>query len=227
MPNPRVSFFKKWFWAIRPSSLLLSTASVGLGIGMAFGDGIGHIPSAIVALLGAWLLHILVNLVNDYGDLQKGTDKTGEYDPMRNILVGEISLQELRRAIDIVLFLLIIPCFYLIARAGWPIFIIAIFSILTAIFYTAGKRPLGYLGLGDLLVAIFFGPAAVAGTYYAQSLEMNAAVVLAGFAPGLFAIGVLTINNIRDFEKDKAVDKKTLVVRLGKNFGKAEYIAVI
>ncbi len=222
-----MSSVKKWFMAIRPSSLLLSSASVLLGVGMAFGDGIVHWPTAVICLLGAWLLHILVNLANDYGDFEKGVDKKGEYDPMRGILVGEISQSQMRNAMIIVILLLVIPCAYLIWRAGWPIIMIAITGVLSAIFYTVGKKPLGYRGLGDVLVLIFFGPAAVCGTYYAQSLEINLAVFLASLAPGLFAVGVLTINNIRDYEKDKAAYKKTLVVRFGKDFGKAQYLFVI
>lgn len=224
MNKDTLSFFQKWAMAIRPSSLLLSSASVIIGIGMAFGDGIGHWPSAICALVGAWLLHILVNLVNDYGDLEKGNDKEGDFDPMRGILVGVITLEEMKRAILFVIFLLIFPCSYLFLRAGWPILLIAIFSIAAAIFYTAGKKPLGYMGLGDLLVFIFFGPVAVAGTYFVQAHEMNLAVILAGFAPGLWAVGVLAINNIRDYQRDKSVSKKTLVVRFGKDFGRQEYL---
>jgi 1,4-dihydroxy-2-naphthoate octaprenyltransferase len=224
MNKKTIPFLKKWIMAIRPSSLLLSSSSVIIGIAMAFGDGIGHWPSAICSLIGAWLLHILVNLVNDYGDLEKGADKKGDFDPMRGILVGVVSLEELKRAILFVIFLLIFPCLYLFARAGWPVLAIALLSIAAAIFYTAGKKPLGYMGLGDFLVAIFFGPVAVAGTYYVQTLEMNLVVVLAGVAPGLFAVGVLTINNIRDHARDKSVNKKTLVVRFGKDFGRQEYL---
>jgi len=227
MTSRKLSSIKKWFMAIRPSSLILSSASVFLGIGLAAGDGVSHVPSAAMCLLGAWLLHILVNLVNDYGDFEKGVDKKWEYDPMRGILVGEISQTQLRNAINVVLLLLTLPCAYLITRAGWPIILISIFSILAAIFYTVGKKPLGYRGFGDILVLIFFGPVAVAGTYYAQSLEMNLAIFIAGFIPGLFSVGVLTINNIRDFEKDKKAGKTTLVVLFGKEFGKAEYLSVI
>lgn len=223
----KVSFVQKWFMAIRPSSLLLSSASVFLGIGMAFGDGIHHWPTALICLVGAWLLHILVNLANDYGDFEKGVDQKGEYDPMRGILVGEIPQRHMRNAMTVVLLLMIPPCTYLILRAGWPMAVIAVWAVISAIFYTIGTKPLGYRGLGDLLVLIFFGPAAVCGTYYAQSLEINLAVFLSSLSPGLFAIGVLTINNIRDYEKDHQANKKTLVVRFGKAWGKAQYLFVI
>lgn len=221
------NFIKKWFMAVRPQTLLLSTAAVGLGVGMAFADGVGHYSWAFIALLGAWGLHILVNLVNDYGDFKKGVDQEGEHDPMRGILVGTLSLQELKKAILITVFLILLPCLALIYRAGWVILLITVFSMLSAIFYTAGKKPLGYRGLGDLMVLIFFGPVAVGGTYYVQSLEINLAVILAGFIPGLLAVSVLTINNLRDATKDLNANKKTLVVRFGEHFGRIEYLAVV
>lgn len=213
--------------AIRPSSLLLSTAPVFLGTAFAFADGIGYWPAAVAALIAAWLLHIIVNLTNDYNDLQKGADKKGDYDPMRGILVGEIPLSEMKIAIILAVTFFIVPAAYLILRAGSSIAVIALAAMLAAIFYTAGKRPLGYRGFGDLLVFVFFGPVAVAGTYYVQSLEINPAIILSGCAPGFFSVGVLTINNIRDHEKDKAVHKNTLVVRFGKEFGRTMYNALV
>lgn len=216
-------FAQKWFMAIRPSSLVLSAAPVLLGTLLAFADGVGCWPAAFFSLLGAFLLHILVNLVNDYCDFKKGADKEGDYDPMRGILVGVIPAQEMKIAIKIVIALFLVPAAYLILRGGWPITLIAITAVASAIFYTAGKRPLGYRGLGDVLVFVFFGPVAVAGTYYVQSLEMNPAILLAGIAPGLFAAGVLMINNLRDHDRDEIVSKKTLVVLFGKEFGRHAY----
>jgi len=194
---------------------------------MAFGDGVWHLPTALVALWGAFMIHIGTNLTNDYYDLKKGADKIGEIDPMRVIPVGHIKPKTMKIACWIAFLMVIPPCIYLINRAGWPIILIGIFSVLAGFFYTAGKNSLGYMGCGDLLVLIFFGPVALAGTYYAQSLEMNLSVVLAGLAPGLFSMCVLTINNIRDFDIDRQVNKRTLVVRLGKAFGRYEYVATL
>ncbi|MDD3374700.1 MAG: 1,4-dihydroxy-2-naphthoate octaprenyltransferase [Candidatus Omnitrophica bacterium] len=227
MNKTRVSTFKKWLLITRPSSLLISATPVFIGTSMTFGDGIMHWPSAGAALIGALLIHVVANLTNDYCDFKRGADQKGDFDPMRGIIIGIVRQNEIRRAIDISLLLFMPICFYLIARAGWPIFIIVFLSIFSAIFYTAGKNPLGYRGLGDILVFLFFGPIAVAGTYYVQTLEINAAVVLAGFAPGLFAVSILAINNIRDFKTDQEVAKNTLVVRFGELFGKIEYSIAI
>ena len=105
---------------------------------------------------------------------------------------------------------------YLVTRGGWPIAVLAGLAILSGIFYTAGKYPLGYLGFGDILVFIFFGPVAVAGTYYVQSLELNSAIIFAGVAPGLFSVAILTVNNLRDIDSDRKSGKNTLAVRFGR-----------
>ena len=93
--------------------------------------------------------------------------------------------------------------------------------------YTGGPRPLGYMGLGDVLVLVFFGPVAVAGTYYVQALTVSPAVLVAGLAPGLLSVAVLTVNNLRDTDEDRRAGKKTLAVRFGRGFARAEYIAAV
>ena len=211
--------------ATRPSSLIITVTPVVMGTAMAFGDGIAHWPTALVALLGGLMIHIGTNLTNDYYDLKRGADRIGDFDPMRGNLVGAVPLKAIGWGAVAAFGLLIPVTFYLIARAGWPVIMIAVISVLAGVFYTAGQRPLAYVGgFGDLFVLIFFGPVALAGTYYVQSLEINAAVVLAGLIPGLFAVCVLTINNIRDQETDGLSGKKTLVVRFGKRFGYFEFL---
>jgi 1,4-dihydroxy-2-naphthoate octaprenyltransferase len=116
---------------------------------------------------------------------------------------------------------------YLIWRGGWPIFIIGILSILFGILYTAGPYPLGYNGLGDLFVLIFFGIVAVGGTYYVQALQINRLVLLAGLSPGLFSMAILTVNNLRDIKTDMAAGKRTLAVRFGENFARWEYLTSV
>ena len=116
---------------------------------------------------------------------------------------------------------------YLIHRAGWPILLIGLSSILFGILYTGGPYPLGYNGLGDIFVLIFFGPVAVGGTYYVQALDINHVVILAGLAPGLISTAILTVNNLRDINTDANAGKRTLVVRFGVGFAKKEYILSI
>jgi 1,4-dihydroxy-2-naphthoate octaprenyltransferase len=116
---------------------------------------------------------------------------------------------------------------FLIIRGGRPLLIIAALSIVSGILYTAGPWPLGYLGLGELFVLIFFGPVAVAGTYYVQSFEMNSILILAGLGPGFLSAAILAVNNLRDIETDRKSGKMTLAARLGTGFAKAQYVTFV
>ncbi len=217
----------KWFWAVRPMTLIASVAPVLMGVALAFGDGVGHWPSACAALVGAILIQIGTNLCNDYFDFKKGADTQDRIGPPRAIVSGVLSAQQVKWGFIIAFSLAGLVACFLIARAGWPILLVGIASILSGIFYTAGPRPLAYLGLGDIFVLLFFGPVAVAGTYYVQSFEINPAIIMAGLAPGFLSVGILGINNLRDIDSDRKVAKRTLAVRFGRTFARYEYLFCI
>lgn len=216
-----------WVLAIRPKTLPAAIAPVMIGTAMAWGDGVFHMPSAIACAFGALMIQIATNLVNDYCDFKKGADTADRKGPVRVTQAGLIKPKTVLMAAGIALLLAIAASGYLYTRGKTVILIIAIVSILSGIFYTAGKKPLGYLGLGDLFVFIFFGPVAVCGTYYVQALDMNMSLLLAGIAPGALSCAILAVNNLRDIDTDKKAGKKTLAVRFGANFAKCEYIACI
>ncbi|NTV28776.1 MAG: 1,4-dihydroxy-2-naphthoate polyprenyltransferase [Candidatus Omnitrophica bacterium] len=216
--------FDPWFLAIRPKTLPASIAPVLLGSAMAFGDGIGHWPSALLALLGAVLIQIGTNLANDYFDSRNGVDTVERKGPLRVTQSGLIPASAVRVAFISAFALAGVAGLFLVLRAGWPVVIIGVLSILSGIFYAAGPRPLSHLGLGELFVLIFFGPVAVAGTYYVQSFEINGAVVLAGLACGFFSTAVLCVNNLRDITTDRRAGKRTLAVRFGDRFARGEYL---
>ncbi|MBI5149609.1 MAG: 1,4-dihydroxy-2-naphthoate polyprenyltransferase [Candidatus Omnitrophica bacterium] len=218
------SSFKSWLLAIRPKTLPAGIAPVLMGTAMAFGDGIGDVLTALVCLLTALLLQIGTNLANDYYDFKKGVDTIDRVGPVRVTQAGLIPPGQVKAAFIGVFALAAVGSIYLVTRGGWMIGVLAVLAILSGIFYTAGKYPLGYLGLGDILVFTFFGPVAVAGTYYVQSLELNAAILLAGVAPGLFSVAILTVNNLRDMDSDRKSGKKTLAVRFGRGFALSEYL---
>lgn len=220
MANP----LKIWFMAIRPKTLPAAAAPVIMATAMAFGDGVHDFPTAFLCFLTALLLQIGTNLVNDYCDFKKGADAAGRIGPTRVMQAGLVKPSTMLAAIVITFLLVMAISWLLIERGGKPIAIIAAASILSAILYTAGPLPLGYIGLGELFVLIFFGPVAVAGTYYLQSYEMNPAVVLAGLGPGFLAAAVLVVNNLRDIESDERVGKRTLAVRFGAGFAKSLYL---
>lgn len=215
---------KTWLMAIRPKTLYAAVAPVFMGTMLALSDGVHHFLIAAVVLVGAMSIQTLTNLINDYFDFKKGADTADRTGPPRVMQSGLVTAPQMRSAIIINLLIALICSIYLIAKGGVPIAIIAAISILGAFLYTAGPAPLGYLGLGEIFVIIFFGPVAVAGTYYVQSLELNPAVIWAGFAPGFLSAAVLAVNNIRDFETDRIAYKRTLVVRFGRSFGYYEYL---
>lgn len=215
---------KIWLLAIRLKTLPAGIAPVLMGTIMAFGDGIGHVPTALVCFLTALLLQIGTNLANDYYDFKKGADTIDRVGPTRVTQAGLISPGQVKAAFIGVFALAALASVCLVTRGGWPIAVLASLAILSGIFYTAGKYPLGYLGLGDILVFIFFGPVAVAGTYYVQSLELNSAIIFAGVAPGLFSVAILTVNNLRDIDSDRKSGKNTLAVRFGRGFALSEYL---
>ena len=216
-----------WFLAIRPNTLPAAIAPVLIGSAMAFGNGLFHAPSALVALLGALSIQIGTNLSNDYFDFKKGADTADRLGPRRVTQAGLLSPRMVLWASIFFFVLAAVSSLYLIHRAGMCILVIAAASILSGILYTAGPKPLGYLGLGDLFVLIFFGPVAVGGTYFVQALDIDWAVVVAGFAPGFLSMAILAVNNLRDIDTDRRANKLTLAVRFGRSFVMSEYLFCI
>jgi 1,4-dihydroxy-2-naphthoate octaprenyltransferase len=138
---------------------------------------------------------------------------------MRVTQAGLVAPETMRRATILVFTGAVAAGGYLIYRGGWPVLAIGVASIVAAVWYTAGRYSLAALGLADLAVFVFFGPVAVAGTYYVQALACPPEVIAAGAGPGLFSVGILLVNNVRDVADDRAAGKRTLVVRLGRGVG--------
>jgi len=222
-----MSKFNIWWEAARPKTLPAAAAPVIMGTAMAYNDGFVFLPAALAALIAALLIQIGTNLANDYFDYRKGADNTERLGPTRATQAGLVSPATMKKAFILTFLIAFIIGLYLIFRAGWPILFIGIASILFGILYTGGPYPLGYNGLGDIFVLIFFGPVAVGGTYYVQALELNHVVLLAGLAPGLISTAILTVNNLRDINTDANAGKRTLVVRFGVGFARKEYILSI
>jgi len=218
---------QNWMLAARPKTLWAATAPVVIGTAMALRDGVVHIPAAVLALLGALLIQIGTNFHNDYRDFETGADTQARKGPTRVVLAGLISASAMRRATFFAFAAAVAAGAYLMWRGGWPIVVIGACSILFGILYTGGRYSLKNLGLADLFVFIFFGPVAVAGTYYVQALAWPLEVWLAGIAPGVLSIAILMVNNVRDIEEDRAHRKRTLVVRFGRPFGIGAYVCCL
>ncbi len=212
-----------WILAARPKTLLASLAPVAIGTALAYQDHVCHPPSAILALLGALTIQIGTNFCNDYFDYVQGADTEARKGPTRAVQAGLISPRAMSRAAVVMFALTIAISIALCLRAGWPFLVIGLLSILFGLLYTAGPYSLAYLGLGDPCVLVFFGPVAVAGTYYVQGLSLPADVIVAGLAPGLLAVGLLVVNNLRDIDEDRLASNRTLAVRFGATFSRIQY----
>ncbi len=213
-----------WILAVRPKTLPAAIGPVLIGFALAFRENAHHTISVLLALTVAVLIQIGTNLVNDYSDFRKGADTSDRIGPIRVTQAGLITSEEMKIGMAVVLLLIILFSIPLILRGGTPILIIGIISVISGIIYTAGPFPLGYKGLGDIFVLVFFGPVAVGGTYYLQTFELNPTVLLSGLGPGFLSMAILCVNNLRDYNNDKVSKKNTLVVLFGKSFGKYEYL---
>jgi 1,4-dihydroxy-2-naphthoate octaprenyltransferase len=216
-----------WLEAVRPKTLGAAVAPVGIGTAMAFSHGGMHLPVALCALLGAVLIQIATNFTNDYFDYLKGVDTAERKGPPRATQSGLVKPIHVLRAGLVTYLLVFLPGTYIVWRGGWPFIVIGIFSIVSGILYTAGPYPLGYTGLADLFVLVFFGPVALVGTYYLQTLEVRIEPFVASLAPGLLSVALLTVNNTRDVDEDRKAGKKTLAVRFGRGFARCEYLICV
>lgn len=170
---------------------------------------------AVLALLVALLLQIGVNYANDYSDGIRGTD-ANRVGPVRLTGSGLVRPQAVMRAAAITFGLAAICGLAIVLLTGqWWLVVVGALSIIAAWYYTGGKSPYGYAGLGEIAVFIFFGLIATVGTAYIQILEIDPMAVLLGINFGFYATAVLLVNNIRDIDTDRLSGKKTLSVRIG------------
>jgi 1,4-dihydroxy-2-naphthoate octaprenyltransferase len=177
--------------------------------------------------VGASLLQIGCNFANDVSDFLSGADTDERLGPARATQKGWLTPKAMMVATAVVLGAALAVGLYLIALGGWPIALIGLTGMVCAVAYTAGPYPLGYHGLGDIVVFVFFGPLAVCGTFYVQSGDLSPAVVLASVPIGLLAAAILVVNNLRDRETDAKVGKRTLAVRWGARGARAEYLGLV
>ncbi|HVG23958.1 MAG TPA: 1,4-dihydroxy-2-naphthoate polyprenyltransferase [Thermoanaerobaculia bacterium] len=212
-----------WLLAARPKTLSAAVVPVLMGSALA-----AHEPPGVTwwvfwcALIGAVLIQIATNLINDAIDYKKGADTAERLGPVRVTQAGLITPRRVMTAAYLCLCGAALCGIPLIARCGWPMVAIGVASIVMAYAYTGGPFPLAYRGLGEIFVLLFFGFIAVGGTFYAHALQWNAKAALAGFAAGSLATVLLVINNLRDVQGDRRVDKRTTVVRFGEGFARFE-----
>jgi 1,4-dihydroxy-2-naphthoate octaprenyltransferase len=216
-----------WWLAIRPRTLPAAAAGVVAGSALALHDRAFRPLPALAALLVALLLQIGSNLANDVFDYERGADSARSHGPVRVTQSGLLTPGQVKAGMGSVFALAGLIGLYLAFEAGWVVILIGLAAILSAIAYTGGPFPLGYYGLGDLFVFLFFGLACVAGTYFVQAGKVSPAAWWMSLPVGLIIVGILVVNNLRDIETDRLAGKHTLAVRLGERFAKGEYLSCL
>ena len=235
-----ISRQRAWVMAARPQTMPAAIAPVLVGVGVAVHEGVFAPLPAAAALVGAILIQIGTNFANDYYDAVQGADTEEREGFTRVTAGGLIEPAAVKRAMWLTFAAAILLGSYLVWVGGVPILVIGLLSVASGIAYTGGPYPLGYHGLGDLFVFVFFGPVAVAGTVYVQAAAAVSGVptgLPAGTVPTLALLAslpmaglttnVLVVNNVRDKEEDSKTGKRTIAVRFGYGVARAEYVAML
>lgn len=217
----------RWIEAARPRTLPLAIASILLGNFLAFAAGKFSFLIGFLAILTTLLLQILSNFANDLGDSMNGVDNANRKVALRAVQTGKISQSEMKRAVILTSTLSLLSGISLIFvglyQASWETILsflgVGLLAILAAIAYTVGKKPYGYMGLGDLSVFLFFGWVGTFGTYYLQTGILNFYILIPASGCGFLSVAVLNLNNLRDLDNDRETGKNSIPVRIGKKLG--------
>ena len=212
---------------MRPKTLPAAATGVIVGSALAWRDGGFSFGPALAALAVALLLQIASNLANDVYDHERGADTTDRLGPVRVTQSGLLSRDQVKRGLKVALALALAIGIYLTFVRGVMVPVIGVAAIVAAVAYTGGPYPLGYHGLGELFVFLFFGLTAVVGTYWLQTATTSGLAWLMGTAVGAVITAIIVVNNLRDIEEDRVVDKRTIAVRIGVRATRFEYLALM
>jgi 1,4-dihydroxy-2-naphthoate polyprenyltransferase len=219
----RPTKWQAWILAARMKTLPAAAVPVAVGTACAWVMHQMHIAVALCALFGALAIQIATNFANDVFDAEKGADDSDRQGPARAVASGWITPSQMKIAMILAFAAATIAGSYLVYVAGWPVVAIGVASVISGIAYTGGPYPLGYNGLGDVFVFVFFGPVAVLGTVYVQTHSVPSLAVWASLPVGFLAAAILVVNNLRDADTDRRVGKRTIAVRFGKGWTLAFY----
>lgn len=222
-----MSKFKAYLRSFRLRTLPLSVAGVVLGTLLAAADGDFHVGRFALAVVTVLLLQILSNVANELGDTLRGTDGAERQGMVYSLQSGEITIAAMKRLIIWLIVLsamsgtaLVATSFSaLFSREGVTMLVLGALAIVAALGYTLGRHPYGYMGLGDLFVFLFFGLLSTIGGYFLMCWQVDWSVALPASACGLWSVGVLNINNIRDMESDRR-NRVTVPILLGERRAK-------
>ncbi len=218
---------KIWIDAARPKTLAAAVVPVLIGVALALREHLFNPVMSFVAFICAILIQIGTNFANDYFDAKKGADSDNRIGFERATASGLITSAQMLKATYITMGLAFLLGLILVWHAGWVILLIGVLSLIFGIAYTGGPFPLGYNGLGDVFVFLFFGIVAVMGTYYVNALHWSSLAFWSSIPAGALSVNILVINNLRDIETDRPAGKKTLGVIFGENVLRYEYLLMI
>jgi 1,4-dihydroxy-2-naphthoate polyprenyltransferase len=217
-----------WWRATRPFTFTASVTPVLVGTAAAVRDT--HQFYSVIfaaALLGSVAIQAATNLANEYYDYARGTDSRASPGPghviqdgllsPRAVLTGSVALFAVGSLLGL----------WLVTVAGWPVLAMGVLSVLAAYAYTGGPAPLGYIGLGDLVVFVFMGPVIVLGAYYVQAQAISPTAVWASVPVAALVTAILVVNNLRDVEDDRRKGKRTLATFIGPAATQVEYVLLI
>jgi 1,4-dihydroxy-2-naphthoate octaprenyltransferase len=224
-----------WINALRLRTLPLSMSGVLLGSFIALSKNAFNWKIFVFAMATTLFLQILSNLANDYGDSKNGKDNAGRKGPQRMVQSGLISLPEMKRMVLLFcafslisgISLILISHIVLFSKSFFVLLGLGLVAIWASLKYTIGKNPYGYSGWGDISVFIFFGLFSVTATTYLYTGHLTYDIFLLALTVGAFSVGVLNLNNMRDFENDKNTGKITIVVKMGSQKAKFYHLILL
>ena len=231
MERVKTNSLQAWVLAARPKTLTGALVPVVLATALAAADGVVRVPVALLCALFAAAMQVAANLINDYYDWRKGSDRADRLGPERACAQGWITPRAMLWGIAATLGVACLgfglPVWHLVRAAlpwgGGELLLLGALCVVFAFAYTAW---FSYWGLGDVLVLVFFGFVPVGGTYYVQALSLTPEVAVLSLVSGLAIDALLVINNYRDREQDLRSGKRTVVVRWGEPFGRWLYLAL-
>tara|TARA_B100000029_G_scaffold496562_1_gene563050 strand:+ start:3155 stop:4030 length:876 start_codon:yes stop_codon:yes gene_type:complete len=217
---------KYWIYAARPKTLIASIAPIMPVSILCIKNNVFNLPILIIIIFAALCIQIMTNFINDLYDYKRGADTFDRVGPERMLQMGYLTSKQMKKGIAVVFALALLSGAYLVDRGGYPILLIGLSGFLFAYLYTATKISIAYNGLGEIFVFLYFGIISSLGTYYLFTLQYSKNALLIGSIAGALNILLLVVNNLRDYETDMKAKKNTLIVLMGENFGKIEFVII-
>jgi 1,4-dihydroxy-2-naphthoate octaprenyltransferase len=222
-----LSRWQAWYRAARPRTLTATYVPLGAAAVIAIQENVFNLFTFALALLGALLLQIAANLINEYYDFRRGAEDLKQAGQGMILKTGLLGPREVLAGAIITVLGGVIIGLFLVLQSGPLLLWIGLGGVLVVILYTAGPFPLAYNGLGELAVGLFMGPLMVLGAYYVMAAQFSWTPVLVGIPIGLMSAAILDANNVRDVEADRAVNKRTLAVIFGQRAARREYALLV